>query len=65
MENQRKGGRPAKPIQVSEAGICGVEPEIDSATCPYASVYRRQQGCKGDACVRVSSEYYAEYKKKP
>jgi hypothetical protein len=62
METQRKGGRPSKPIIVKTEGICGVEPAIDSATCPYASLYRRRQGCQGDACMKASSDYYKEHK---
>lgn len=60
LENTRKGGRPSKKILVKAEGVCGVEPAIDSATCPYASLYRRRQGCQGDACMRASSEYYKE-----
>lgn len=62
MEKERKGGRPAKPILVKEEGVCGVEPAIDSATCPYATLYRRRQGCEGVACHLASSEYYKERK---
>jgi hypothetical protein len=60
LEGKRKGGRPSKPILVKAEGVCGVEPSIDSATCPYASLYRRRQGCQGAACVRASSTYYKE-----
>lgn len=60
LETRRKGGRPARPILVKAEGVCGVEPAIDSATCPYASLYRRRQGCQGTACMRVSSDYYKE-----
>ena len=60
-----KGARPGrkkKPILVSHDNICGVEPDSDSAYCSYASVYRRQQGCMGEACKRASSEYYRDYR---
>jgi hypothetical protein len=56
-------GRRALPVVVKEAGVCGVSPQIDSASCPYASLYRRQKGCLGDACVIKSAEYYAERRK--
>jgi hypothetical protein len=62
IEKERKGGRPAKPILVKSEGVCGVEPGIDSATCPYATLYRRRQGCEGLACQRASAEYYRERK---
>ena len=60
LESKRKGGRPPRKILVKAEGICGVEPAIDSATCPYASLYRRRQGCQGAACARASSTYYKE-----
>lgn len=58
LEGRSKGGRPAKTIQVKAEGVCGIDPSIDSAVCPYASLYRRRQGCAGDACVKASSDYY-------
>jgi hypothetical protein len=60
LESQRKGGRPAKKITVHVEGVCGVDPDRDSSTCPDASLYRRRQGCQGIACARASSEYYKE-----
>jgi hypothetical protein len=57
-----RSGRKGMPIIVSAEGYCGVAPDIDSSTCPFASLYRRQQGCKGEACKRESSEYYAKYR---
>lgn len=61
-----EGGRPGRkrmPILVSEDGVCGVEPDSDSETCPYASIYRRQKGCKGTACVNKATSYYAGYRR--
>ena len=55
-------GRKAKKLLVSEAGVCGIDPTRDSATCPDASLYRRQKGCKGTACVGLASEYYKNYR---
>jgi hypothetical protein len=57
-------GRKGKPIIVSAEGVCGIDPERDSATCPDASLWRRQRGCKGTACVREATEYYDNYRKK-
>lgn len=64
LDSLEKGrsGRRAKPILVSHVGICGVEPKRDSASCPDASLYRRQKGCMGTACLQKSSEYYAGYR---
>jgi hypothetical protein len=63
LEGNRSGRRPL-PIIVSVDGICGAEPDIDSSTCPHASLYRRQKGCKGLACKREASEYYTKYRAK-
>jgi len=60
LETVRKGGRPSKKITVKAEGVCGLDPERDSSTCPDASLYRRRQGCGGVACARASSEYYKE-----
>jgi hypothetical protein len=62
-----RSGRKALPIVVKAEGICGVQPDVDSSVCPFASLYRRQQGCLGEACKRKSSQYYARYRagKKP
>jgi hypothetical protein len=60
----RRPGRKALPIVVSELHVCGVDPEIDSAACPHASLYRRQKGCKGDRCVQISQDYYEARRKK-
>jgi hypothetical protein len=61
LEKGRSGRKP-KPILCSVEGICGVDPTIDSSTCPDASLYRRQQGCQGAACTQKSSEYYSAYR---
>jgi len=60
----QRPGRKGKPILVSVEGVCGVDPDSDSASCPHASLHRRQKGCKGTACVQAASEYYANYRKK-
>jgi hypothetical protein len=62
LEDDRPG-RKSRPILISQEGVCALEPGRESATCPDASTYRRQQGCKGDACVRLTTEYYANYRR--
>lgn len=59
-----KSRREAKVPLVKETGVCGLNPEIDSAVCPNATVYRHQQGCMGTACTEVNRRYYAEYRAK-
>lgn len=55
-------GRQLRPIVTSEPHVCGLDPSRDSATCPEASIWRRSKGCKGDACVAKSSDYYKNYR---
>lgn len=62
LEAGRPGRKP-KPIVVSEEHVCGIDPERDSETCPDASLYRHQKGCKGDRCVAINAEYYEKYRK--
>ena len=62
LEMERPGRR-RKPIVVSEEGVCGLVPERDSASCHEATVYRRQQGCRGTACELKAKQYYAAYRK--
>lgn len=57
-----RSGRRGKPILCSIEGVCGVDPKIDSSTCQDASLYRRQKGCLGTACVEKASEYYSDYR---
>lgn len=59
-------GRPGRkylPIVASEEHVCGVDPSRDSKKCKDASLWRRNKGCKGDACVAVSTKYYQDYRK--
>lgn len=60
LQEPRKGGRPGKKLVVQAEGVCGLDPDRDSSTCPDASLYRRRQGCGGTACVNASSTYYKE-----
>ena len=61
---EAKRGRKAKPLTVREAGVCGLDPERNSAICPSASIYRYQQGCLGTACVEKNRAYYADRRAK-
>jgi hypothetical protein len=63
LESSRSGRR-ALPILVSETGVCGVDPESESSTCPHASIYRRQKGCMGTRCMEVARESYAMHRQK-
>lgn len=53
------------PILVSEMGVCGVDPESNSITCPHASLYRRRKGCLGVGCTTKATEYYDDYRSRP
>lgn len=63
LEKERPG-RKMRPNITSQTGVCGLEPGRDSATCADASIYRYQQGCLGEKCVKINREYYAEYREK-
>lgn len=58
-----RSGRKAKPILVSAENVCALDPTRDSAECPDASLYRRNQGCLGKACFAASSQYYKDRRK--
>jgi hypothetical protein len=60
VQSPRKGGRPSKKLVVKAEHVCGIDPDRDSSTCPDASLYRRRQGCQGDACALASSTYYKD-----
>jgi hypothetical protein len=62
LEGGRPGRKP-KPIVVSEEHVCGIDPDRDSETCPDASLYRHQKGCKGDRCSQINVEYYEKYRR--
>jgi len=63
LEKERPGRR-MKPNVTSQTGVCGVNPDCDSAKCTDASIYRYQQGCQGVSCVQINREYYADYRAK-
>lgn len=63
LESERPG-RKLTPIVVSEAGVCGIDPKRNSATCGDANVYRYQKGCRGTACTQIYEDYYRSYRKK-
>lgn len=58
LEAVKARGRQARKILVSEEGICGLDPERYSATCPDANLYRHRQGCRGTACKNKATAYY-------
>ena len=60
IEAAKTGKRRTRVPLVSEVNVCGLHPEIDSAVCPNANVYRFQQGCMGTACVEKNRQYYAD-----
>jgi hypothetical protein len=62
LEGERPG-RKRIPIIVSIEGVCGLDPNRDSSTCPDGSLYRRQNGCLGVACKAAASDYYNKYRK--
>jgi hypothetical protein len=64
LENERPGRKATPMVAPDQPGVCGLDPECNSAECESASVYRYQQGCRGTACVQANSEYYAAYRKK-
>lgn len=63
LEKERPG-RKMRPIITSQPGVCGLDDSCDSKECPSASIYRYQQGCQGDKCVKINRDYYANYKQK-
>jgi hypothetical protein len=55
-------GRKAKPlVALRQDGVCAVNPDIDSATCPDASIFRYQQGCHGTHC---KAKQHAAYERR-
>ena len=63
LEKERPG-RKMRPNVTSQPGVCGLDPSCDSKECESASIYRYQQGCQGDTCVKINRDYYTNYKKK-
>lgn len=61
---KNRPGRRLRPIVVSEPHQCGLDPSRDSASCADASLWRKSNGCKGDACLSVSAQYYKDYRAK-
>lgn len=63
LEKERPG-RKMRPNLISQVGVCGLDPHNDPKTCEAASIYRYQQGCQGDKCVKINRDYYAAYRAK-
>lgn len=61
---KERPGRKYLPVVAKEKGVCGVDPSRDSKTCQDASLWRRNNGCLGDACVAESTKYYKNYREK-
>jgi len=61
LERSRPG-RKRKPILVTQEGVCGIDTERDSALCPDASLHRHRMGCRGEACQREATAYWAAYR---
>lgn len=59
VEGLRQKRRGLPILRPHEPGVCGVDPDSDSAECPHAGVYRHQKGCRGTACVEKTTAYYA------
>ena len=56
-------GRKAKPmVALREKGVCAIDPNRDSETCPDASIFRYQLGCHGTACRGKQHESYERRK---
>jgi hypothetical protein len=64
LEAQRPGRRPKPMVAPNKVGICALDPDRPSDACEDASIYRYQQGCRGDLCNKANQDYYAEYRKK-
>lgn len=61
LKTKQQPGRKKVPMLAPhQPGVCGLDPDCDSAECEQFSVYRYQQGCRGTACVGRNREYYAE-----
>ena len=61
LEAERPG-RKAKPlVALRQDGVCAVSPDIDSSTCPDASIFRYQQGCHGNKC---KAKQHAAYERR-
>lgn len=61
---KERPGRKMKPNVESKPGVCGINPDCNSAECEDASIYRYQQGCQGTKCVKINRDYYADYRAK-
>lgn len=62
LESERPGRKPKPLLVIRQRGVCAIDPNRDSATCPEASIYRYQSGCHGDACRLKQHEAYERRK---
>lgn len=62
LSSERPGRKPKPLLVVKQRGVCAIDPNRDSDTCPDASIYRYQSGCHGDACRLKQHEAYKRRK---
>lgn len=62
MDEIKRPGPPAKKLLSTEVGVCGLDPDCDSAMCTEGNLYRHQQGCRGTKCVAENQAYYRAYR---
>lgn len=62
LESERPGRKPKPLVAVRERGVCAIDPDRDSTTCPDASIYRYQMGCHGERCRAKQHDAYERRK---
>jgi hypothetical protein len=62
LESERPGRKPKPLLAIKEADVCAIDPDSDSTTCPYSSIYRYQSGCWGTRCRQKQHEAYERRK---
>ena len=62
LEAERPGRKPIPLVETKQRDVCAVDPDSDSARCPYASIYRYQNGCHGIRCRAKQHEAYERRK---
>jgi hypothetical protein len=65
LESERPGRKPMPLLAVRQRGVCAINPDSDSKTCEFASIYRYQSGCHGDACRLKQHQAYERRKTRP
>ena len=62
LESERPGRKPLPLVVFKQRDVCSIEPDSNSAVCPYASVYRYQHGCHGILCREKQHDAYERRK---